>query len=136
MEKKHKIMQVYAVIICVVTVITFLISVSSIVSAMMDRSDPLHARRSEVNLSSYENFKMDVLKSTQKDQAYIPDDKTIQEMYQSAKNDKIMTIQHQTSTTITVSGIVIVICFILFISHWILLRKVTKQEVSKEKKIE
>jgi len=136
MEKKHKIMQVYAVIICVVTVITFLISVSSIVSAMMDRSDPLHARRSEVNLSSYENFKMDVLKSTQKDQAYIPDDKTIQEMYQSAKNDKIMTIQHQTSTTITVSGIVIVICFILFISNWFLLRKVTKQEVTKEKRLE
>jgi len=136
MEKKHKIMQVYAVIICVVTVITFLISVSSIVSAMMDRSDPLHARRSEVNLSSYENFKMDILKSTQKDQAYIPDDKTIQEMYQSAKNDKIMTVQHQTNTTITVSGIVIVICFIFFISHWILLRKVTKQEMRNEKKLE
>ena len=129
-------MQVYAVIICVVTVITFLISVSSIVSAMMDRSDPLHARRSEVNLSSYENFKMDVLKSTQKDQAYIPDDKTIQEMYQSAKNDKITTVLHQTNNIITVSGIIIVICIILFISHWILLRKISKQEINTEKKLE
>ena len=136
MEKKHKIMQVYAVIICVVTVITFLISVSSIVSAMMDRSDPLHARRSEVNLSSYENFKMDVLKSTQKDQAYIPDDNTIKEMYQSAKNDKINTVLHQTNNIITVSGIIIVICIVLFISHWILLKKVTKQEISSEKKLE
>ena len=54
MEKKHKIMQVYAVIICVVAVITFLISVTSIVSAFIDRSDPIHAWRSEVKLSSFE----------------------------------------------------------------------------------
>ena len=92
--------------------------------------------RSEVNLSSYENFKMDVLKSTQKDQAYIPDDKTIREMYQSAKNDKIATVQHQTNNTITVSGIIIVICIILFIFHWILLRKISKQEINNEKKLE
>jgi len=129
MEKKHKIMQVYAVIICVVTVITFLISVSSIVSAMMDRSDPLHAWRSEVKLSSFENFKMDVLKSTQKDQAYVPDDTTIHKMYESAKNDKILNVQHQSTTTITVSGIVIVICLVLFGTHWVLLRKMTRQEV-------
>ena len=129
MEKKHKIMQVYAVIICVVTVITFLISVSAIVSAMMDRSDPLHAWRSEVKLSSLENFKMDVLKSTQKDQAYVPDDATILKMYESAKNDKILNVQHQSTTTITVSGIVIVICLVLFGTHWVLLRKMTRQDV-------
>ena len=129
MEKKHKIMQVYAVIICVVTVITFLISVSAIVSAMMDRSDPLHAWRSEVKLSSLENFKMDVLKSTQKDQAYIPDDATILKMYESAKNDRILNVQHQSTTTITVSGIVIVICLVLFGTHWVLLRKMTRQDV-------
>ena len=129
MEKKHKIMQVYAVIICVVTVITFLISVSAIVSAMMDRSDPLHAWRSEVKLSSLENFKMDVLKSTQKDQAYVPDDATILKMYESAKNDKILNVQHQSTTTITVSGIVIVICLVLFGMHWVLLRKMTRQDV-------
>ncbi len=129
MEKKHKIMQVYAVIICVVTVITFLISVSAIVSAMMDRSDPLHAWRSEVKLSSLENFKMDVLKSSQKDQAYVPDDATILKMYESAKNDKILNVQHQSTTTITVSGIVIVICLVLFGTHWVLLRKMTRQDV-------
>jgi len=129
MEKKHKIMQVYAVIICVVTVITFLISVSAIVSAMMDRSDPLHAWRSEVKLSSLENFKMDVLKSTQKDQAYVPDDATILKMYESAKNDRILNVQHQSTTTITVSGIVIVICLVLFGTHWVLLRKMTRQDV-------
>ena len=122
-------MQVYAVIICVVTVITFLISVSSIVSAMMDRSDPLYARRSEVNLSSFENFKMDALKSIQKDQAYVPDDTTMLKMYESAKNDKILNVQHRSTTTITVSGIVIVICLLLFGTHWVLLRKMTRQDI-------
>ena len=129
MEKKHKIMQVYAVIICVVAVITFLISVTSIVSAIMDRSDPLHAWQYEVKLSSYENFKMDVLKSSQKDQAYIPDETTLLKMYESAKNDRILTVEHRSTTTITVSGIVIVICLILFGTHWILLRKMNRKEL-------
>jgi hypothetical protein len=130
MEKKHKIMQVYAVIICVVAVITFLISVTSIVSAFIDRSDPIHAWRSEVKLSSFENFKMDVLKSTQKDQAYIPDDTVILKMYESAKNDKILNVMHRTNNTITVSAIVIVICLFLFISHWILLKKITRHALN------
>ena len=72
---------------------------------------------------------MDVLKSSQKDQAYIPDDTTLLKMYESAKNDKILTVKHRSTTTITVSGIVIVICLILFGTHWILLRKINRKEL-------
>ena len=130
MEKKQKILQVYAVIVCIVSIITFLISVSSIVSAVIDRSNPIHAGRYEVNLSSFENFKMDVLRSTQKDQAYIPDDNTIEKMFQSAKSDKILNIQHRTTNTITVSALIIVICLILFITHWILMRRMGKEKLN------
>ncbi len=128
MEKKQKIIQVYAVIICVVAVITFLISVSSIVSAAIDRSDPLYAGRFEQKLSSLENFKVDVLKSTQKDQAFIPNDEEIHGMYEAAKGNKIKTVQHQSFRTIMVSSLIIVICIILFGSHWWLMRKIGKSD--------
>jgi ATP-dependent Zn protease len=126
MEKKQKILQIYAVIICIVTVITFLISVSSIVSAYLDRSDPLHAWKTEISLSSFENFKMDVLKTTQKDQAYIPDDPTIQKMYDDAKSNKIKNVLHRSNNTIVVSAIIIVISIILFFIHWMLIRRLGK----------
>ena len=126
MEKKQKIIQVYAVIICIVSVITFLIAVSSIVSAMIDRSDPLYADRYEMSLSSFENFKMEVLKTTQKDQAYIPDDNTIQMMFEDAKTNKINNVMHYTKNTIIVSSIIIIICIFLFTSHWIIMRKIGK----------
>ena len=126
MEKKHNIIQIYATIVCIVTVITFIISVSSLVSALIDRGDPLYAGRSELNLSSFENFKMNALKSTQKDQAYIPDDQTIHEMFEAAKADKIKSVQHRTYRDIIVSGLITAICIVLFGAHWWLLRKQAK----------
>ena len=128
MEKKQKIIQVYAVIICVVAVITFIISVSSIVSAAIDRTDPLYTGRFEQKLSSFENFKVDVLKSTQKDQAFIPDDKTINGMYEAAKENKIKNVQHRSYRTMMVSSLIIVICIVLFGTHWWLMRKIGKSD--------
>lgn len=129
MEKKNKAIQVYAIIICIIAVITIIISVSDLVSSMIDKSNPLYARRYEMNLASFENFKMDALKSTQKDQAFIPDDQTLLKMYESAKADKINLVKHQTHRTIIVSSLIIVISIVLFGFHWWLMRKMAKEKV-------
>lgn len=135
MEKKQKIIQVYAVIVCVIAVITILISLSSLVSAYIDKSDPLavtvYSGKDTPSLSSFENFKMDVLKSTQKDQAYIPDDQTLHKMFDEAKLDKIKTVEHRTQRDIIVSGMIMVIAVILFGSHWWLMKKMKVIEVQK-----
>ena len=131
MDKKQKIIQVYAVVICVVTVITVIICTASLVSALIDSKDPLHAGRYELKLTSFENFKMDALKSSQKDQAYIPNDDTMHKMYESAKADKIMSVQHYTNRTITVNSLLVAISVILFALHWWLMRKVGKEELKK-----
>ncbi len=127
MEKKQKIIQIYAVIICVIAVITILITLSSLVSSYIDKSDPLavtiYSNSNQASLASFENFKMDILKSTQKDQAYIPDDKTIQKMFDEAKSAKIKMIEHRANRDITVSAIIMVIALILFGSHIWLIKK-------------
>ena len=131
MEKKQKIIQIYAVIICIVSIIAFLISMSGLVSSIIDRNDPLYAGRSDINLASFENFKMDVLKSTQKDQVYIPDEETLRKMYEEAKEDKIKRVKHYTFRDIVVSSLVIFIALILFWSHWRLMKKMNYEEVQK-----
>ena len=127
MEKKQKIIQVYAVIICVIAVITILISLSSLVSSYIDKSDPLavtiYSNSNQASLASYGNFKMDILKSTQKDQAYIPDDQTLHKMYDEAKSAKIKMVEHRANRDITVSAIIMVIALILFGSHIWLIKK-------------
>ncbi len=127
MEKKQKIIQVYAVIICVIAVITILITLSSLVSSYIDKSDALavtiYSNSNQASLASYENFKMDILKSTQKDQAYIPDDQTLHKMYDEAKSAKIKMVEHRANRDITVSAIIMVIALILFGSHIWLIKK-------------
>jgi len=123
MEKKHKAIQVYAIIICIISVITIIISLSGLVSAIIDRSNPIYANRYDTSLTSFENFKLHSLKSISKDEAYIPSDQELLKMFEDARDDKIKMIQHQTNRTIIVNSLIIVISIIFFASHWWIMKK-------------
>ncbi|MDP3353970.1 MAG: hypothetical protein Q8S44_09530, partial [Flavobacteriaceae bacterium] len=107
MEKKHKIAQVYAVIICIIAIITIIISIGDLVSSIIDSKNPLYSNRTEEKLTSFEYFKMDAMKSVTKEQAYIPDDQTLLKMYESARNEKIQSVLHQTNRSIIVDSLLI-----------------------------
>lgn len=135
MEKSTKIVsQVYGYAVCLVTVITFLISVTALLTAIIDRGDPLHSGFTPAgspSLASYENYKSDVLKSNQKgtdkvNEAYTPDEQTLKAMYESARNDKIQSAQHAAFKTILISSLLIIICIILFFTHWKWMQKMTR----------
>lgn len=123
MEKKHRIIQIYAIIICVIAITTFIFSVGDLVSSVIDRSDPLYAGWNNEKITSFEQFKLDALKSVQKDQAYIPNDDTLQKMYEDTKIEKINSVMHQTKRSIIVDGFIISICILLTGSHWWLIKK-------------
>jgi flagellar biogenesis protein FliO len=124
MEKKRNIIQVYAIIVNVVAIITFIIALANLVSAMIDRDNPLYTSSyNDSDLSSFEKYKLDVLNSTEKDAVYIPDDAAILKMYEDAKIQKINKVEHQSYRTIMVSSLVIAFCVILFLFHWWLIRK-------------
>lgn len=128
MEKKTKIPQVYGYAVCIVAIITILISVADLITSVIDASDPLYAWGDDQRLSSFENFKVDALKSGKNEAAYVPDDSTLRIMYEDAKNHKIRRVKHQTTKSIIVSSILIVISTTLFIIHWIWMRKIDKQQ--------
>ena len=127
MEKKTKIPQVYGYAVCIVAIITILISVAVLINSVIDASDPLYAWGDDQRLSSYENFKVDALKSGKNEASYVPDDATIRTMYEDAKNHKIRRVKHQTTKSIIVSSILIVLSLTLFITHWRWMRKIDKQ---------
>ena len=135
MEKSQKVgAQIYGYAVCLVAVITFLISVTTLINAILDLGDPLHAGWSQPgtpSLASFENYKMDILKSAQTGDgtgqaSYVPDEKTIQKMFEAAKNDKIQSSNQISIKNIMVGGILMIICTILFVTHWRWMQKITR----------
>ena len=135
MEKSQKVgAQIYGYAVCLTAVITFLISVSTLVNAILDLGDPLHAGWTPPeapSLASFENYKMDILRSIPKGEgagqaSYIPDDATLKGMFEAAKNDKIQSSRHNSMRNVMIGGILMVICTILFITHWRWMKKITR----------
>lgn len=123
MEKRRKPIQIYAMIVNVVAIIAFLIAGTSAISALIDRSNPLYAGYSQVDLSSFEKYKSDILANVSKDAAFVPSDDDIMKMYEAAKQDKINKVMHVSNRNIMVSSITLIVSVILFATHWWLMRK-------------
>jgi hypothetical protein len=135
MEKSQKVgAQIYGYAVCLTAVITFLISVTTLVNAILDLGDPLHAgwtHPEAPSLASFENYKMDILRSMPASEAdgqasYVPDDETLKGMYEAAKDDKILSSRHDATRNVMIGGILMVVCVILFITHWRWMKKITR----------
>jgi hypothetical protein len=64
MEKSQRIPQIYGYLICLVSVITLLISITNLFNAIIDLNDPLHTdwyNGSNGNISFYESYRMEKL---------------------------------------------------------------------------
>jgi hypothetical protein len=131
MEKQSKAPLIYGYAVCLVSVITFIIAVANMVNAISDLGDPLYAERNFNNapsLASFENYKMDLLRSGEKETSFVPDDETLKSMYESARNDKIRSIKHRANRSVMVSSLLIVICIALFTTHWLWMRRLNKSK--------
>jgi hypothetical protein len=127
MEKSNRFTHIYGYIICMVSVVTFLISLTNFVNALVDKTDPLHAGYSANNLASFETYKLDLMKSMQSKegsvQSALPDDKSLRVIYQTARQDKIDQVVFMSNRAIIVCSLLMVICIVLFITHWRIARK-------------
>jgi hypothetical protein len=130
-EKSQRIQMVYGYAVCIVAVITFLISVTAMVNALMDLSDPINSYRTygsdSPSLASFENYKVDIIKATDPAHGLKLDDTTLNSMYESAKIDAIAKVKHQSMRSITVNGLVLLICIVLFTTHFMWMRRLSKK---------
>jgi len=129
MEKKSKAPMIYGYAVCLVAVITFIICIAGLVNAVMNLSDPLHAERDynkSPSLASFDIYKMEILTSSDKEQTFTPDDQTLLAMYEAAKSDKIQSVKHRAMRDIMVNSLLIIICTVLFLTHWLWMRRLNK----------
>ncbi len=134
MGKSNIFTHIYGYLVCLVTVITFLICVTSLVDAVIDKTDPLHSALGGYNspdLTNFETYKLDLMKSIQQkdnnQKSILPDDQILRKAYEAAKQNKIDKVVFNSNKTIIVSCLIILICIVLFITHWRLARNTIKR---------
>ena len=122
---------VYGYAVCLVAVITFLISVTSMVYAVIDLTDPLSAYRTygkdAPSLASFDNYKIDIIKATDPAHELELDDATMTSMYEAAKADAVAKVKHQSIRSLMINGLVMIITIVLFITHWMWMRRLSRK---------
>jgi hypothetical protein len=128
-EKSQRIKMVYGYAVCLVAVITFLISLTGMIYAIIDLSDPVNAIRTygrdAPSLASYDTYRVDIIKATDPAHGLELDEVTLKGMYDAAKNDAIAKVRHESIRTVVINSIVILICFVLFTTHWFWMRRLS-----------
>ena len=135
MEKPHKMPQIYGYAVCLVCIITILISVPNVINSLIDLGDPLHAGAyypagRDRNLASYELYKADIMAEQHgakgDSTAYLPDETTLHAMYDAAREDKIQSASHIARRSVIVFTILTAIAVVLFIIHFRWMRALAK----------
>jgi hypothetical protein len=130
-EKSQKIQMVYGYAVCIVAVITLLISVTSLVYSVIDLSDPFSAyktyNKNAPSLASFDNYKVDIIRSLDSENELNLNDPMLMRMYDSAKQDAISKVKHEANRSIIVNTLIILITIILFITHWIWMKNISKK---------
>lgn len=129
-----RIAQVYGYAVCFITVIVILISVKSVVDAVIDLTDPIRAEaggysRSGRQLGNFELYKMDARRdprgptsvgSASRDTL---SDAELRRLYDAEREQTIGSVKFRSVRTLLGSGLLIIVSVILFVVHWRWLRE-------------
>ncbi|HEX6627602.1 MAG TPA: hypothetical protein VF105_06595 [Gemmatimonadaceae bacterium] len=131
-----RIAQVYGYAVCFITVIVILISIKSVVDAVIDLTDPIRAEsggygRSGRSLGNFELYKLDARREPRppstvagppKAQADSLSDADLRRLYDAEREQAIGNVRFRAMRTLIGSGLLIVVALILFVVHWRWLR--------------
>ena len=131
-----RIAQVYGYAVCFITVIVILISIKSVVDAVIDLSDPIRAEsggygRSGRSLGNFELYKLDARREPRppmtvagppKAQADSLSDTELRRLYEAEREQAIGNVRFRAMRTLIGSGLLILVALILFVVHWRWLR--------------
>lgn len=128
----NKVAQFYGYSVCLVAIISTMVSIGSLAGALMEWGDPLHASDYSGyparSLASFETYKMDSLNPPyggpqSSGPRYTPDDETFRRMYDAARADRIQSVRARVRRTIVTNGLIVLFSAVLFGIHWRWLRR-------------
>jgi hypothetical protein len=134
----NRIAQVYGYAVCFITVITMLISIKSVVDAVVDLTDPIRAEgggygRMGRSLTNFEVYKLDARRDPQRGQTVpLPagttttatamrdtlSDAELRRMYDAEREQAIGNSKFRATRTLIGSLLLITLSAILFVVHW------------------
>ncbi|HET9637243.1 MAG TPA: hypothetical protein VFP26_15035 [Gemmatimonadaceae bacterium] len=133
-----RIAQVYGYAVCFITVIVMLISIKSLVDAVIDLTDPIAAEsggygRSGRSLSSFELYKLDSRRDPRvpvsepikpvNAQSDTLSDAELRRLYEAEREQAIRNVHFRAVRTLIGNGLLIIVAVILFLVHWRWLRE-------------
>lgn len=135
MERTNRIAQVYGYAVCLVAIVTILISAAQIVNAAFNLSDPLRAEGygRGGSLTSYSAYKREQIQraaaprtrdmATASDSAAVPSEVELRQMFEDERMDQIGLVRFRSMRTLVSSILMIIIASGLFLMHWRWLRR-------------
>ncbi len=132
MEKGERVVaRIYGYAVCLVAVVVFLSGGEKLVQSVFDLA--AQRRGEDARLSSFERYKLDVMKSIQEREEadcdtvkrtvtrrplYVPDDKALRAMYEAEAADASRAFRRETGRTIVGNGVTAVLCVVVVAAHW------------------
>lgn len=129
---RARIGQIYGYLVCLIAVVTFLVSLNSAVGAAIDLSDPQYSSRyrADPRLASFEVYRVEMqqrrLVSPVPGGAPEPiptDTAELRAAFEAAREDHIRSVQFQARRELVTSGLLVVVAAALFVVHWTWLRR-------------
>jgi hypothetical protein len=137
MERSTRIQQLYGYLVCIIAVITVLISSAQIVNAIFDLTRPANVNPYGPDSdASYESYRLTQLERATSireksgGQIAIPSDSAIRKMYEAQQRSRIAYARWNGTKSIVVNTILLIIALILFTIHWRWLRSLDRGTVN------
>ena len=134
----NRIAQVYGYAVCLITVVVMLISIKSVVNAVMDLTDPIRAESGGYGrfggpLTNFDLYKIDARRQprgptrvAQAGTLVTPSDSLsddeLRRLFDAEREQAIGNVKFRSLRTLIGSGLLIVLALVLFVVHWRWLR--------------
>lgn len=124
----------YGYVVCIVAVITFLVSVMGLVDAIFERANPLYGRGGAYgpmgqSLTSFESFRASQRERTrteppgsQRAASDTPSTAELRQHYETLRAERIEQGRFQATQRLVKHGLLMLAAVILFVTHWRWLR--------------
>ena len=131
MPRANRIQQIYGYLVCLIAIITLLVSTGQLIGGVLDLNRPktigMSGRYGDVGDSygAYRINQLEKVAAIRKDAdstIAIPSDSALRVQYDQERNDREVLAHWDTTKTIITSTVMIILAIILFMIHWRWLR--------------
>jgi len=131
-----RIAQIYGYLVCLIAVVTFLISLNSAVGAAIDLADPVHSAsyRGDPRLASFDVYRVEMAQRgaipapAGAPEAARPDSAQLRAAYEAAREDLISSVRFRAIREAVTGGLLVLVSAALFVAHWAWLRRLGARE--------